>query len=314
MVNNKKSNNLYDSSSIKVLEGLDAVRKRPAMYIGDTSIGGLHRCLFELVENSVDEAYNYEFCNKIRVRVNSDNSVTVEDNGRGIPVDIHKEEQIPAIEVIMCKLHAGGKFEKGSYKISGGLHGVGVSCVNALSEWLEVEVYRDKNIYFQTYARGKKTSDLKLLGKTEKHGTKVTFKPDSDIFSNVEFSYEIVTKRLRELAFLMGKNNIKIIYEDERRKKKEEFCYPDGLKAFIELINKNKTKIHQNIIYINRETEDGLFELAIQYNDGYREDIYTFVNSINTHEGGTHLSGLKAALTRTFNSSPGGRPIPESAG
>jgi DNA gyrase subunit B len=302
MNDEKKKIETYDSSSIKVLEGLEAVRKRPAMYIGDKSIAGLHRCLFEIVENSVDEAYNYSLCNHIRVKVNIDNSVTVEDNGRGIPVDIHQEEKIPAIEVILCKLHAGGKFDKGSYKISGGLHGVGVSCVNALSEWLEVEVYRDGIVYFQTYSRGIKTSELKQIGKTDKRGTKITFKPDREIFEETDFSNEVVSKRLRELAFLMGKQDLKISLEDERRKKKEEFYYPKGLEAFIEMLNSNKTVIHNDVIHFVKETDEGIFEVAMQYNDGYREDIYTFVNSINTREGGTHLSGFKAALTRTFNS------------
>ena len=295
------NSNAYDSTSIKVLEGLEAVRKRPAMYIGDQTVGGLHRCLFEIVENSVDETYNSPDCNLIRVKVHSDNSVTVEDNGRGIPVDMHKEEGIPAIEVILCKLHAGGKFEKGSYKISGGLHGVGVSCVNALSEWLDVEVYRDGKVYFQTYSRGNKTSELVEKGVTDKQGTKITFKADDQIFDTVEFSHEMVQKRLRELSFLMGKHDLKIVFEDDRKDTREEFHYPKGIVSFVELINENKTAIHDEVIHFIKETDEGKFEVALQYNDGYREDIYSFVNSINTREGGTHLSGFKAALTRTFN-------------
>jgi len=296
-----KSVNTYDSSSIKVLEGIDAVRKRPAMYIGDKSQGGLHRCLFELVDNCVDEAFNFELCNNIKVIIHKDNSVTVEDNGRGIPVDIHKEENVPALEVILCKLHAGGKFEKGSYKISGGLHGVGVSCVNALSDFLEVEVYRDGKIYYQTYSRGNKTSELQQIGNTDKRGTKIRFKPDKEIFEVLEFSNEIVSKRLRELSFLMGKHNLKIQLEDERKNKKDEFYYPGGLISFIQELNKNKTVIHDEVLYLIKETSEGIFEVAMQYNDGFREDIFTFVNSINTIEGGTHLSGFKSALTRTFN-------------
>jgi DNA gyrase subunit B len=291
----------YDSSSIKVLEGLEAVRKRPAMYIGDTSHRGLHRCIFEVVENSVDEAYNRGECDLIQVKLLLDGSVMVEDNGRGIPVDLHKEEGISALEVILTKLHAGGKFDKGSYKVSGGLHGVGVSCVNALSERLEVEVYRDGNIYSQTYSKGEKTSEIRTIGKTDKKGTRITFKPDREIFEDTELSYDTVYKRLRELSFLMGKHNLRIALEDERKEKKEEFYFPGGLESFVELLNKNKTIIHKDIIYFHRENDHGIFEIALQYNDGYREDVYAFVNSINTVEGGTHLSGFRAALTRTLN-------------
>jgi len=306
-MNNKKNNKApakqtYDSSSIKVLEGLEAVRKRPAMYIGDQSHRGLHRCIFEVVENSVDEAYNTPECDTIRVKINLNNSVTIEDNGRGIPVDMHKEEGIPALEVILTKLHAGGKFDKGTYKVSGGLHGVGVSCVNALSEWLAVEVYRDGKIYHQTYGKGEKTSELKMIGKTDKRGTRITFKADKEIFGDTELSYDTVSKRMRELSFLMGKHNLRIIVEDEAKNKREEFHYPGGLRSFIELLNKNKTVIHDEIVYFSRETDNGTFEIGLQYNDGYREDVFSFVNSINTVEGGTHLSGFRAALTRTLNS------------
>jgi len=299
--NDQKPEQVYDATAIKVLEGLDAVRKRPAMYIGDTSHRGLHRCIFEVVENSVDEAYNLDECDLIRVRINLNNSVTIEDNGRGIPVDMHKEEGIPALEVILTKLHAGGKFDRGTYKVSGGLHGVGVSCVNALSEWLEVEVYRDGTIYHQDYAKGVKTSELKMIGKTDKQGTRITFKVDAEIFDDTEISYDTVCKRLRELSFLMGERNLRIVLEDERRGKSEEFHYPGGLKAFVELLNKNKTVIHDEIVHITKENEHGIFEIALQYNDGYREDVYSFVNSIHTVEGGTHLSGFRAALTRTLN-------------
>jgi len=291
----------YDATAIKVLEGLEAVRKRPAMYIGDTSFGGLHRCVFEVVENSVDEAYNSTDCNEIRVKVRLNNSITIEDNGRGIPVDMHEEEGVPALEVILTKLHAGGKFDKGTYKVSGGLHGVGVSCVNALSELLDVEVYRNGKVYHQTFSRGEKTSELKTIGKTEKKGTRITFRPDREIFEDVEISHETISKRLRELSFLMGEHDLKITFEDERKESKEEFHYPGGLKSFIEVLNKNKTIVHEEIIHFSRENRHGRFEFALQYNDGYREDVYTFVNCINTVEGGTHLSGFRAALTRTLN-------------
>ncbi len=292
----------YDSTSIKVMEGLEAVRKRPAMYIGDQFHAGFHRCVFEVVENSVDEAYTFSECDTIRVKINIDDSVMVEDNGRGIPVDIHKEEGIPALEVILCKLHAGGKFDRKSYKFSGGLHGVGVSCVNALSERLEVEVYRDGKIYQQTFSRGEKQSELRTIGKTDKRGTRITFKLDKEIFGDTEMSFDTVSKRLRELSFLMGTSNLRITLEDEKKEKKEEYYYPGGLRSFVELLNKNKNPIHDDVIHFIKETDNGIFEVAMQYNDGYREDVYSFVNSINTREGGTHLSGFKAALTRTLNS------------
>jgi len=290
----------YDAGSIKVLEGLEAVRLRPAMYIGDNSTNGLHHCVYEIVDNSIDETMAGH-CNEIHLILRQDGTVSVEDNGRGIPVDIHPTEGVPAVEVILCKLHAGGKFDHDSYKVSGGLHGVGASVVNALAEWLEVEVYLSGKAYHQTFARGKKTSELTVIGKTHKRGTKVTFKPDHVIFLVTEFSYDILAKRLRELAFLLGSMDLKIHIADEVTNRSEIFHYPAGLGAFVELINQNKTAVHANVIHFKKEIEGHIVELAMQYNDGYHEDVYSFVNNINTLEGGTHLSGFRSALTRTLN-------------
>ncbi len=295
----------YDSSSIQVLEGLEAVRRRPAMYIGDTASKGLHHCVFEVVDNSIDEALA-GYCKLIDVSINSDGSVTVVDDGRGIPVDIHPTEGVPAVEVIMCKLHAGGKFDKGSYKVSGGLHGVGVSCVNALSEWLEVEVNRNNRVYEQTFRRGVKATELTEAGKSTRTGTKVTFKPDGTIFETLEFSYEILSKRLRELAFLMGKSGVEIRLTEEDSGRKDVFRYPNGLEDFINFLNETKEPIHRQVISIDAEIPDAhgspvQVEVALQYNDSYREDVYCFANNINTTEGGTHLSGFRSGLTRVLN-------------
>ncbi|MGQ0552351.1 MAG: DNA topoisomerase (ATP-hydrolyzing) subunit B [Planctomycetota bacterium] len=295
----------YDSSSIQVLEGLEAVRRRPAMYIGDTASKGLHHCVFEVVDNSIDEALG-GYAKAIDVVMNADGSVTVTDDGRGIPVDVHPTEGVPAVEVIMCKLHAGGKFDKGSYKVSGGLHGVGVSCVNALSEWLDVEIRRDGGIWQQTFRRGEKATELLQTGSSNETGTKVTFKPDGTIFETVEFRYEILSQRLRELAFLMGKSGVRIGLTEEATGRTEAFHYPNGLEDFINFINESKEPIHSRIISVDAEVQDARgssvqIELALQYNDSYREDVYCFANNINTTEGGTHLSGFRSGLTRVLN-------------
>ncbi|HTE05248.1 MAG TPA: ATP-binding protein, partial [Planctomycetota bacterium] len=295
----------YDSSSIQVLEGLEAVRRRPAMYIGDTASKGLHHCVFEVVDNSIDEALA-GYCKTIDVSMNSDGSVTVVDDGRGIPVDVHPTEGVPAVEVIMCKLHAGGKFDKGSYKVSGGLHGVGVSCVNALSEVLEVEIYRNDRVYQQTFRRGAKATELTEAGRTKLRGTKITFKPDGQIFETLVFSYEILATRLRELAFLMGKSGVEIRLSEESSARKDVFRYPNGLEDFINFINVNKEPVHRQILSIDTTVTDNAgspvqIECALQYNDSYREDVYCFANNINTTEGGTHLSGFRSGLTRVLN-------------
>jgi DNA gyrase subunit B len=301
--------NKYDASSIKVLEGLDAVRKRPAMYIGDTGMKGLHHLVWEVVDNSVDEALA-EFMetgqsSRIDVRVHKDGSLSVKDTGRGIPVDMH-ESGVPAVEVILTKLHSGGKFDKSSYKVSGGLHGVGVSCVNALSEVLEVEVYRDGKIYRQTYERGMKSSELKVIGQAESTGTMIRFKADPKVMDVTEFSYDVLRKRLRELAYLMGSAKLHITLHDERTEKSDEFVFPDGLRDFVVDLNRGKSAIHKDVIYVRRsipyEGKEYSIEFALQYNDGYHENVYTFVNNINTSEGGTHLVGFRTALTRALNS------------
>jgi len=289
----------YDARTIQVLEGVDAVRKRPAMYIGDLSMRGLHHLVYEVVDNSVDEAMA-GYCKNIGVAVHMDNSVTVTDDGRGIPVDMHKAQKKPAVEVVLTTLHAGGKFDHRSYKVSGGLHGVGVSVVNALSEWLEVEIKRDGKVYHQEYERGKTASNLTVVGKAKTTGTAVTFKPDKEIFKeSMEFSFETLSNRLRELAFL--NKDLKIKLDDERKDKKAEFYYSGGLISFVEHLNKNKNALHKKVIYFSGEKDGVSSEVALQYNDGYSENIFTFVNNINTIEGGTHLSGFKSALTRTVN-------------
>ncbi|MEQ8181889.1 MAG: DNA topoisomerase (ATP-hydrolyzing) subunit B, partial [Smithellaceae bacterium] len=288
----------YDADSIKVLEGLEAVRIRPAMYIGSTGKEGLHHLVYEVVDNSIDEAAG-GYCDTISVKIRVDNSIVVEDNGRGIPVDIHKTEGVSAAEVVMTKLHAGGKFSNDSYKISGGLHGVGVSVVNALSKTCELEVRRDGNVYVQTYTRGVPNGPLEMIGKTRGKGTKVTFLPDDEIFEESEFSFDIISNRLRELAFL--NSGIKIILTDERSDKSSEFFYKGGIISFVEYINRNKKVLHKDPIYVSGAKEDCSVEVALQYNETYLENIFAFANSINTTEGGTHLVGFRSALTRVFN-------------
>ena len=288
----------YNADSIKVLEGLEAVRLRPAMYIGTTGKEGLHHLVYEVVDNSIDEAAG-GYCDTITVKIRVDNSIVVDDNGRGIPVDIHKTEGVSAAEVVMTKLHAGGKFSNDSYKISGGLHGVGVSVVNALSKECELEVRRDGNVYIQTYTRGVPNGPLEMAGKTRGKGTKVTFLPDDEIFEDTEFSFDVISNRLRELAFL--NSGVKITLTDERNDKKNEFLYQGGINSFVEYINRNKKVLHKNPIYITGAKEDCSVEVALQYNETYLENIFAFANSINTTEGGTHLIGFRSALTRVFN-------------
>ncbi|MGA1522636.1 MAG: ATP-binding protein, partial [Planctomycetota bacterium] len=296
----------YDASSIKVLEGLEAVRKRPAMYIGDTGVKGLHHLVWEVVDNSVDEALAGR-CSKIDVRVHTDGSCSVRDNGRGIPVDMH-ETGVPALEVIMTKLHAGGKFDKGSYKVSGGLHGVGISVVNALSEWLEVQVFRDGKVYKQTFVRGNKSTDLEVIGDTDESGTAVRFKADPMVMEATELNYDVLKKRLRELAYLMGTVGLTLTIVDERSGHSEEFQFPEGLRQFVNDLNESKNSLHKDVVAISGtashpEDPDKVYELevALQYNDGYNETVLTFVNNINTIEGGTHLVGMRTALTRALN-------------
>lgn len=288
----------YSAQSIHVLKGLEAVRKRPAMYIGDVSSRGLHHLVYEVVDNSIDEAMA-GYCTRIDVTINKNGSVTVEDDGRGIPADIHPSEGRSALEVVMTVLHAGGKFDKSSYKVSGGLHGVGVSVVNALSEWLEVESYRDGNIYFQKYRRGEPEEPVKIVGKTDKRGTKVTFLPDSDIFKKPSFKFETLAERLRELAFL--NKDLHISLTDQKEKRSESFHYEGGLVEFVQYIDDKRKPLIKKPIYISGELDNTPVEVAFQYNDSYTETILTYVNNINTHEGGTHLVGFKAALTRTLN-------------
>ncbi len=288
----------YDADSIKVLEGLEAVRIRPAMYIGSTGREGLHHLVYEVVDNSIDEAAA-GFCDTISVKIRVDNSIVVEDNGRGIPVDIHKTEGVSAAEVVMTKLHAGGKFSNDSYKISGGLHGVGVSVVNALSKTCELEVKRDGSVYVQKYNRGVPEGPLEVIGKTRGRGTKVTFLPDDEIFEETEYSFDIIANRLRELAFL--NSGVKIILTDERTEKQNEFFYKGGIVSFVEYINRNKKVLHKDPMYVSGSREDCFIEVALQYNETYLENIFSFANSINTTEGGTHLIGFRSALTRVFN-------------
>ena len=288
----------YDARHIKVLEGLAAVRKRPSMYIGNTGVEGLHHLAEELVDNSIDEAL-VGYCTKIDVVIHLDNSVTVKDNGRGIPVDMHEQEKKPAVEVVLTKLHSGGKFDKKSYKVSGGLHGVGLSVVNALAEYLELEIKRGGSVYAQRYERGKRVTPLKQLGKTKKTGTTVKFKPDTEIFGDLQFSYDLLSQRLREHAFL--NRGITITIEDERSEKNNQFFYKGGIISFVEYLNRAKNCIHPKPIYFEGTKNDTYIEVALQFNDTYKETLFSFANSINTHEGGTHLIGLKSALTRTIN-------------
>ena len=288
----------YNAEKIKVIEGLEAVRKRPSMYIGNTSVEGLHHLVYEVVDNSIDEAMGGH-CDNITVVIRADNSVVVEDNGRGIPVDMHKKMKKSAAEVVMTTLHAGGKFENSAYKVSGGLHGVGVSVVNALSEKLELEIWRDGKVYSQNYSHGKPLSKLEVIGKTRKRGTKITFLPDLEIFETDEFSFDILSQRLRELSFLNA--GIRITIEDERSDKKNEFQYKGGIVHFVEHLNRNRTPVHRKPVHIQGEKGDIVVDIAFQYNDSYKESIFSFANNINTHEGGSHMVGFKAAMTRTVN-------------
>lgn len=295
MEENKQSQ--YDAGKIKILEGLEAVRKRPAMYIGSTGPDGLHHLVYEVVDNSVDEAMA-GFCTEIEVIIHIDNSVTVIDNGRGIPTKPHPERKVSAAEVALTVLHAGSKFDNDTYKVSGGLHGVGVSVVNALSEWLELEIKQEGSVYQQAYERGKPMAPLQMTGKTKKRGTQITFKPDGQIFEQTEFSYDVLAQRLRELAFL--NKGLLITIEDERSEKKQEFCYKGGIVSFVEMLNENKSPLHKPIL-VEREKSGIILEAAVQYNESYSENLFSFANNINTKEGGTHLIGFKSALTRTAN-------------
>src|SRR5476651_2193184 len=288
----------YGAAQIKVLEGLEAVRKRPAMYIGSTGAPGLHHLVYEIVDNSIDEALAGH-CDQVNVTIHIDGSVTVIDNGRGIPTDRHESGK-SAAEVVLTVLHAGGKFDNDSYKVSGGLHGVGISVVNALSETLDLEIWRNSQVYQQSYERGTPTGGLEITGTTKRRGTKVTFKPDAQIFETTVFSFDILAQRLRELAFLNG--GITITLDDERDGKGHKFHYEGGIVSFVTHLNKNKAAVNEKPIYMHGDKDGTDVEIALQWNDGYAETVYAFANNINTHEGGTHLSGFKAALTRTINS------------
>ena len=295
---NRSDSNEYRADKIKVLEGLEAVRKRPAMYIGSTGAPGLHHLVYEVVDNSIDEALG-GYCDTIAVTVHIDNSVTVTDNGRGIPVDQHASGKTAA-EVVMTVLHAGGKFDNKSYKVSGGLHGVGVSVVNALSQSVELEIWRDGQVFGQTYMRGQPTSALEITGTTKRRGTKITFRPDDQVFDAVEFSFDTLAQRLRELAFLNA--GVTITLDDVRSSKNHKFLYDGGIVSFVTFLNKNKAAVNEQPIFMKGDRDGTDVEIALQWNDSYTETVYSFANNINTHEGGTHLSGLKSALTRTVNS------------
>ncbi|GIW48539.1 MAG: DNA gyrase subunit B [Caloramator sp.] len=288
----------YSANEIQVLEGLEAVRKRPGMYIGSTGPKGLHHLVYEIVDNSIDEALA-GYCSNIEVIIHKDNSITVVDNGRGIPVDIHPKLNKPAVEVVFTVLHAGGKFGGGGYKVSGGLHGVGASVVNALSEWLEVRVRRDGKEYYQKYERGRVICDLKVVGDANSTGTTVSFKPDAEIFEELEYDYDTLAQRFRELAFL--NKGISITLKDERKEKEEQFHYEGGIKEFVKYLNRNKEVLSEEPIYVEGVKDDVIVEIALQYNDSYNENIFSFANNIHTPEGGTHVSGFKTALTRVIN-------------
>ena len=294
----KENNGIYDTDSIQVLEGLEAVKKNPAMYIGSTDERGLHHLVYEVVDNSIDESLA-GYCTKIKVTINKDGSVTVKDNGRGIPVKMHPKYKKSGLELVLTTLHAGGKFDNEAYKVSGGLHGVGVSVVNALSSWLEAEVKRNNRIYHQKYDHGKPVTPVEDTGETQETGTSITFLPDPEIFETTNIKYEIIATRLKELAFLNAGLEIQI--SDERTGQTDVFKYEGGIKEFVRYINRNKTPLHPEPIYLKAEREDVEVEIAIQYTDVYTENIFTFANNINTHEGGTHLSGFKGALTRVLN-------------
>lgn len=288
----------YTASNIKVLKGLEAVRKRPAMYIGGTSERGLHHLVYEVVDNSIDEALA-GYCDNIIVTITKEGNVQVDDNGRGIPVDIQKDMGVPAVQVVLTVLHAGGKFDDKSYKVSGGLHGVGVSVVNALSEFLEVNIHKDGKEYFMRFERGFPVTELKVLGDSKRKGTIVTFRPDAQIFETTEFSFDYLTTRLRELAFL--NSGVRIILKDERNDRLHDFKYDGGIKSFVEYLNQNKKPLFPKPIHIYGDRDGMEFEVALQYNEGYQESIFSFANNINTIEGGTHLSGFKSGLTKTVN-------------
>ena len=290
---------IYGAEQIRVLDGLEAVRNTPGMYIGNTGVEGLHQLVWEVVDNSVDEALA-GYCRKISVVVHLDSSVTIEDDGRGIPTDMHPTEKIPAAEVVMTILHAGGKFDSDTYKVSGGLHGVGVSVVNALSELLKLEIRRGGQVFRQIYRRGKKVTDLEVVGTTKRNGTKITFKPDSEVFGSVELNYDTIASRLRELAFL--NKGLSISFDDERSQKQNVvFEFEGGIVSFVEHLNRARKTMEGNTIFITGEKEGNCVECAIQYNDGYSETVLSYCNNINTFEGGTHVSGFRAALTRTVN-------------
>jgi len=299
-MNPDQQSSKYSAESIKVLEGLEAVRKRPAMYIGDVGKRGLHHLVYEVVDNSIDEALA-GYCTKVVVTFNSDGSVTVEDNGRGIPVDMHKEEKKPAVEVVMTVLHAGGKFDKGSYKVSGGLHGVGVSVVNALSEWMWVEVKRDGGVHRQDYKIGEPQNKLKTIGKAKKTGTKVCFYPDSSIFKTIDFEYDIITERLRELAYL--NSGLEIVLQDQRTEDGDvdSFKFGGGLSDFVKYLDENNNPLHNKVVTVQNDSGEVPVDVALRYSHSYNDNILTFVNNINTIEGGTHLSGFRSALTRAMN-------------
>ena len=299
----------YDATNIQILEGTEAVRMRPAMYIGDTATRGLHHLVYEVVDNSVDEAMAGH-CTHIEVEINENDSITVTDNGRGIPVDIHKTEKKPAVEVVLTTLHAGGKFDHRTYKVSGGLHGVGVNCVNALSERLDVEIKRDGKIHHQHYKKGITASKLSVIGKTKSSGTKVTFLPDKTIFNETnKYSYDTLAKRLRELAFLNKGLVIKLTDKRDKKEKESVFEFKGGIVSFLESLTEKKNVLHKKVIYFQREKEEIQFEIGMQYEDGYAENIYTYANNIHTSEGGTHLSGFRSALTRAINNYAKGKKL-----
>ena len=290
----------YDASQIQVLEGLEAVRKRPGMYIGSTSASGLHHLVYEIVDNAIDEALA-GFCTHIYVAINADGTITVTDNGRGIPVDIQAQTGRPALEVVYTVLHAGGKFGGGGYKVSGGLHGVGASVVNALSEWLVVQVHRDGKIYEMKFSRGAITQEMKIIGETELHGTFVTFKPDAELFDDTVYDYETLHTRMREQAFLNGGLTITIEDKREGREQQDTLYYEGGIREFVSFLNKHKAPLHEDVIYLSGTKGDAIAEIALQYNDGYNENIVSFANDIHTPEGGMHETGFKTALTRVIN-------------